>query len=50
MRLSCRKLTFEDKFARKYWSKRASRYYTKFAKRYNRRKMRRLMKGGINGD
>lgn len=39
-----KKLTFEDKFARKYYSKKAKRNYTRFAKRYNRRKFRRANK------
>ena len=39
-----KKMTFEDKFARKYYCQNAKRNYTKFAKRYNRRLFRRLMK------
>lgn len=39
-----KKMTFEDKFARKYYCKKASRNYTRFAKRYNRRKFRRANK------
>jgi len=38
-----KKLTYEDKFARKYWCKKAKRNYIKFIKRYNRRKLRRLL-------
>jgi hypothetical protein len=48
-----KKLTFEDKFARKHWCKKAKRNYIKFAKRYNRRKLRRLLKynkARIEGD
>lgn len=38
------KETYEDKFARKYWCKRAKRSYTQFVKRRNRRKLRQLKK------
>lgn len=38
------KETYEDKFARKYWCKRARRSYARFVKRRNRKKLRYLKK------
>jgi len=42
-----KKMTFEDKFARRYYCKNARRNYTRFAKRYNRRKFRRANKCAV---
>ena len=42
--LNIKKLTFESKFARKYYCKKASRNYIRFAKKYNRKLFRRKVK------
>jgi hypothetical protein len=39
-----RRMTYEDRFARRWWCKKAARNYIRYAKRANRRAMRRQLK------
>ncbi|MBH1941663.1 hypothetical protein I5677_12240 [Mobilitalea sibirica] len=47
MRAEHKRLTREDKLARKYYCQRASRGLIKGQKRYNHRKLRRISKGAV---
>ena len=44
MKNFAKKATFEDKFARHFWSKKAKANYAKFAKKTNNKKVRQILK------
>jgi hypothetical protein len=50
MRAIHKRLTHEDKFARKYYSQRAARGLIRGQKRYNHRKLRRISKGAVKDE
>ena len=44
MKYNIKKETSEDRFARKYWCKRAKRNFFPYEKKSNRKKFRRILK------
>lgn len=50
MRAAHKRLTFEDKFARKYFCEHSRLGYLRHAKRYNNKKLRRILKKEYQGE